>query len=1639
MLGFLGRFWIWLLIFAPLLRVGEAQNPGPQDECLALGTVNPSGINGKVCSFLDLPPGLWSIAETQATQPVFQRFSRELRAFQGSSRNLCLRHGACAPLRANSNSAGAWTGVAQMADCHIRPIHVPWRGHEWNSGRLMLSSFHLDSHCLVGATVYAPPRGPTYANAHALTQELLLTLSQELIHGMTGPRFISGDFNVNPDELPVFDEWRAAGWHEIQEWALMTQGRDKVPTCKGVTFRDHVWVSPEMLPWLHSVECHLDCFADHAVLLASLRVPVQTAWQHVWAQPSPLPWDGVDLGSFVSGSSSAHVWNCADLSGCFANWSLTAESELIQQLSSVKNVPASSRGRGQTTKVTRKACTHVPIAPARHGDRVPRSQVLSRAVHSWFKQVRRFQAYVQRAQTGLSTPTIQHDQRNTWSAIRRAHGFGGFLSWWPKREIQLHGSPAQFPRWPPSLELAKILLTDMDANYRAFEAWNLRQRLGVIRAKHAEHNKILYAQLRGSSAASLACLRRSHVALVSDVTSVDVVELESSLPSWADSSCQWTLQGLPADVAPLSESQVRVSCDLLLAVGQTLKVQKFLTQFQDLELELHGLWDPIWNRHAGVAQSQWDRALAFGRAHLPAGSCSSPPWSATQFRQVIKTYKRKTTRGPDAWDRNDLLALSDDRLTDLCHLFQHLESGHPWPTQLTTGFVCPIPKVEQAEVATQFRPIVLISLLYRLWASASSKTFLPFLSSRISPHVFGYVHGRRAMDIWCLVQIAIEVAHVTSQAVSGYCADLVKCFNRLPRRPLFGLLGHLGLSTKTLVAWENALGGLARRFRIRQDVGPARLSVTGFPEGDPLSCVAMLCFNCVFDAYIKVFAPETIPFAYVDNIQLISSTAAMLQPGILVMQTFMDAWDLSLDPDKSYAWSSATTQRTHLRGFGHMVRLSGRDLGAQMTYSKVTRKTVFHQRLDSVAHMWTLLRRSSAPTWFRKLALRMALLPKLLHGCENAWIPRSTLDKLRSRCMFALGWDRAGANPLVRWALMQPTGSDPEFYQLWQVLTCFWRLSRLFPMVRAAWGMTRQADELAPGPLQSMDAALDLLGWCLDADWMLHMDDFVCSWWLLNLDTLKILARHFWQQSLCSRWNRKDFSGLSSIDVEVSFSFRTPNLATNELLSTIQDGSFYTSNILAKFDVTKPAKCAWCGVEDDLQHRALHCPRYASVRDEHPDVSGRWPHMTRAFNEHGLVQANPHLWQHWQALMSLPDTTEVFYFEVDRGGPFHLFSDGSCTDGESCIKRLAAWGVIEMSSNRVVARGVIPGLLQTIDVAELTGAVSALRWTLKCHAQVVLHVDSQYVHDGLLALLERGFVPHHWRSQTLWHQALDILRQLDAGQFQVHKVFSHYDEAAAPTCVDEWMIRGNDKADAVASRAHELRPLSFHHNHRSLCQHHDRMTELVHSQLKFLLALAQQDLAEPSRHHNFDIEDLPLGALVQNTEPNDCALAAQFELETINLLPDRCAAGFSRRFSSEILTLLLDCDTTAAHARHVTGVEFLAAYLTLYQGHIPVPRIVNGCQIYEDQDAVVVGGLIRHTIASAIQILRKCLGSIFAQFGILPHLGRANRPDLGLFMSVWSIRVGWPDHVESASRVLVHQWFASRCVRRTCDLARPLN
>jgi hypothetical protein len=65
--------------------------------------------------------------------------------------------------------------------------------------------------------------------------------------------------------MPIVDLLKSYGWMEIQDLGFQRGTWKPMPTCRGATTIDFVFVSPEMIPF-YKRTCSWPWFADHVIL-----------------------------------------------------------------------------------------------------------------------------------------------------------------------------------------------------------------------------------------------------------------------------------------------------------------------------------------------------------------------------------------------------------------------------------------------------------------------------------------------------------------------------------------------------------------------------------------------------------------------------------------------------------------------------------------------------------------------------------------------------------------------------------------------------------------------------------------------------------------------------------------------------------------------------------------------------------------------------------------------------------------------------------------------------------------------------------------------------------------------------------------------------------------------------------------------------------------------------------------------------------------------------------------------------------------------------------------------------------------------------------------------------------------------------
>ena len=866
-------------------RVGEAANPGPDDDnpCnaqyLTVATSNPSGFRGKEELLLGQGCGIFHLSETQLSHVTGPSSIKRLAALgRDQQRHIRTVHGAYAPLRANSLWAGSWTGVLISSDFPVQPIQLPWDDGVFETGRAVVAKHVVGKVPIVSASIYGFPPGPTFPGARDLTNRLLSTITREVVCGLSGVRIVSGDLNHPVEDLQQLQLWRRMGWAEAQDLAEFWWQQPQRPTCKGATKRDFIFLSPEAIALVRRVRV-LDHFAEHATVMVDLDISLQPLTARCWHVPAAIPWDSVDLQAWHSSFIPQ-----LDASGSSTDWyrsfGNTLERSLDHFVASeyAGQLPKRCRGRAKFTEPVKKFVTPPTLKVSRPGEEPIRSSLVSTAVRQWCRQLRRLQSMVHACNACNTSVEAESYKVLLWAAIRRAPGFWrSFAEWWPHRAVQLHGSPMFIPLGAPAAVSVQLIFEDFRANFRKFEAWNVRQRQQMLQIKFDHSPDAVFRYIKDDRPAPVdnLVLKRNYTVLGVDA-SANLVHLDSDIHT-ADSS-QWALQGLPAIVQVETVDTAKVECDYLLCAGQVLEQEIFVTDLDRVQQELVSLWQPRWNT-AVLSQEETTRISAFVRAFVPAGSLPFRPITVHDWTSALRRYRPRAAKGPDGVAIQDLRSLHPRLTQQLVGWLNLLEAGGTtWPDQLLEGVVISLAKTIRPMGPDEYRPVVVYSIIFRTWSAIRARAIFDHIAPLMQNHAYGFLPGRETLQYLFALQSLVEISTQSDVPVCGAAVDLQKCFNNLQRLPVFSVARALGIGDHILRPWQQFLDSNRRRFLVRGSLSEPVTATTGFAEGCSLSVAAMLIDFC-YHTYMTAFAPGITSYSYVDNLAFSAATPSALARG----------------------------------------------------------------------------------------------------------------------------------------------------------------------------------------------------------------------------------------------------------------------------------------------------------------------------------------------------------------------------------------------------------------------------------------------------------------------------------------------------------------------------------------------------------------------------------------------------------------------------------------------------------------------------------------------------------------------------------------------------------------------------------------
>ena len=199
--------------------------------------------------------------------------------------------------------------------------------------------------------------------------------------------------------------------------------------------------------------------------------------------------------------------------------------------------------------------------------------------------------------------------------------------------------------------------------------------------------------------------------------------------------------------------------------------------------------------------------------------------------------KNVSAGGLDGWGWRVFKVLPVSWFDELARILTKIEDLGVWPDGLLDAYITMIPKTDGNVTPLGQRPLSVLPVVYRIWASARMGQLDGWFKSWVPDSVFSAGGGRGSVEAWYTSALDIEevLSAATDSRVHLFVADVVKSSDTVDRGILDRVLSSLGLPGWFRHAYFEYHAHVRLRFKLASGLGQSWTRDGCFPQGCPLS------------------------------------------------------------------------------------------------------------------------------------------------------------------------------------------------------------------------------------------------------------------------------------------------------------------------------------------------------------------------------------------------------------------------------------------------------------------------------------------------------------------------------------------------------------------------------------------------------------------------------------------------------------------------------------------------------------------------------------------------------------------------------------------------------------------------------------
>ena len=266
-----------------------------------------------------------------------------------------------------------------------------------------------------------------------------------------------------------------------------------------------------------------------------------------------------------------------------------------------------------------------------------------------------------------------------------------------------------------------------------------------------------------------------------------------------------------------------------------------------IDAKFREAWMPYFSRSSRGSADLYDFFQEVAGSWLPVlDVIHLPPLTGDVLAEVVQK-KKSTAGGLDGWGWKELKVLPLPWFDGLACILRLVEETGVWPDGLLDAYVALIPKSGGDATPLGQRPLCVLPVVYRVWASARMMQLEPLFKSWVPSSVYSAGGGRSSVDAW--FSSALDIEECLSGGVDSdihlFIADVVKSFDTVDRSVLDRVLSSLGLPDWFRHAYFQYHAGVRLRFKLAAGLGESWTRDGGIPQECPLSMMFIVALICL--------------------------------------------------------------------------------------------------------------------------------------------------------------------------------------------------------------------------------------------------------------------------------------------------------------------------------------------------------------------------------------------------------------------------------------------------------------------------------------------------------------------------------------------------------------------------------------------------------------------------------------------------------------------------------------------------------------------------------------------------------------------------------------------------------------------------